>query len=69
MMQRNQAPTSAVCYVLNAAIACSLYIGNSDNTQAAEKKTYSKPPPFAALILKPAGKDIDYFYLQSMFRF
>ncbi|NOU42658.1 MAG: alginate export family protein [Methyloglobulus sp.] len=46
-MQRNQVPTSAVCYVLNAAIACSLYIGNSDNTQAAEKKTYSKPP-FAA---------------------
>ena len=47
MMQRNQVPTSAVCYVLNAVIFCGLYISNSDNAQAAEKKTYSKPP-FAA---------------------
>ncbi len=47
MTQRNQAPTSAACYVLNAVIACSLYTSNSDNAQAAEKKTYSKPP-FAA---------------------
>ena len=47
MKQRKRLAGAAVSHALNLIVAGGLYMGSSDNIQAAEKKTYSRAP-FAA---------------------
>jgi hypothetical protein len=44
MKQRKRLAGAAVSHALNLIVSGGLYIGNSENIQAAEKKTYTKPP-------------------------